>query len=249
MPERYHGWTCQLCGPDPVAPCTGNYCPRRQVTYRVYVATALGRLEYAHAMIAQLRALEFEITYDWTVHGSLQAWPERWSPAAEAEARGVASADALVVLLPGGLGTHTELGIALGTHRRIVMVGTDPGDTERTCIFHHHPAILRVPTAADAVGVLRAWRMEKGTAPRIPLIPESALTLILPERKELTDAMGLPAAAGLIEIITQARTQKHAAAQAGVENSHLYKAITAALGDGTRCNPGCCATAAARLRP
>ncbi len=57
-------------------------------------------------------------------------------------------------------------------------------------------------------------------------------------RKELTDALGLPADAQTLEIITQARTHRRAAARAGEENSHLYQVVSAALGQGWQKRPG-----------
>jgi hypothetical protein len=130
-------------------------------------------------LAAALTALGHEITYDWSVHGSVQKdGPERIREVAEAECNGVLQADLFVCLLPGGRGTHTELGIALGNKRhkhgvrmagqvggeiRIVLVGDDGGADERTCCFYHHPDVdCRFDTTKEFLAFVRGlgarWR-------------------------------------------------------------------------------------------
>lgn len=161
MSERLLGFSCRLCGPDPT-PCGANYCPASKVDYSVYVATGLQNIEDAKRTVGRLVELGFSISYDWTVHGSLHDKPESWSGSALAEQRGVSVCDALLVLLPGGRGTHVELGVALGGHRKILLVGTDEADRERACIFYHHPRVSRAAELSTAIHTLRAWREEKG---------------------------------------------------------------------------------------
>lgn len=69
---------------------------------KVYIATRLERAN-DHRMLAHaLRAGGAVITYDWTLHGSVQEeGAARITQVAVAEADGVADADAVVVLLPG----------------------------------------------------------------------------------------------------------------------------------------------------
>ena len=52
-------------------------------------------------------------------------------------------ADIVVVLLPGGKGTHIELGIALGQGKRIFLYSTDKAidNFETTSTFYHLPEI------------------------------------------------------------------------------------------------------------
>lgn len=121
-----------------------------------YIASGLDNFAQVRELKKILDDAGWEHTYDWTVHGAVD--PDRWPPTASAEAEGVWMADVVIVLLPGGRGTHTELGIALGTvdpvvwgpdevPTRIVIYSPDPKrDFEtkgQTCVFYHHPCVER----------------------------------------------------------------------------------------------------------
>lgn len=109
-------------------------------TMRVYVATSLDNKALARDVIALLRERDAEITYDWTEHGSVAGEPlERKQQVAKNEVNGVATAGLLVVLLPGGRGTHVEIGVALGNDIPIlVLTAEPPGRT----VFYQHPRVM-----------------------------------------------------------------------------------------------------------
>ena len=91
-----------------------------------------------------------EQTYDWTTHGDIRhEGAERMSEVAFNELRAVRDAELVVALLPGGQGTHTELGVALATrsNKRIILwseTGDEFAFDNRTCTFYFHPAAERV---------------------------------------------------------------------------------------------------------
>ncbi|HWR22961.1 MAG TPA: hypothetical protein VN366_05720, partial [Feifaniaceae bacterium] len=63
-------------------------------------------------------------TYDWTTHGDIRReGPERMQGVSAAELEAVVAAELALVLLPGGKGTHTELGAALaaGREKRVIL--------------------------------------------------------------------------------------------------------------------------------
>lgn len=116
---------------------------------RFYVATSLSRAAEQNRVRDALVAMGHTITYDWSAHGSVQAdGPERCGEVAAAEIGGVANADFVVVLLPGGRGTHAELGAALlGSCRRVFVHAANDElfmADERTCAFYHHPKARKV---------------------------------------------------------------------------------------------------------
>lgn len=120
---------------------------------KYYIASGLENFAKVKELKAVLDARGWEHTYDWTAHGAV--WPEggeRLSQVSEAEIEGVNEAEVVIVLLPGGRGTHTELGMAIGDARacdgdpRIVIYSEDPKDFEigpKTCAFYHHPTVER----------------------------------------------------------------------------------------------------------
>lgn len=105
---------------------------------------------YARKAAEVLRRNGHEQTYDWTTHGDIRhEGAERMSEVAFNELRAVRDAELVVALLPGGQGTHTELGVALATrsNKRIILwseTGDEFAFDNRTCTFYFHPAAERV---------------------------------------------------------------------------------------------------------
>ncbi len=129
-----------------------------------YVATRLEAADRAQRVMSLLRSLGDTPAYDWTEHGSVQDdGVERIAEVAAAEKDGVALADYIVVLLPGGRGTHVELGIALGSNKPIfVHAGREQahmGADGRTCAFYHHPSVIFVEgDDAELLAAVARWQ-------------------------------------------------------------------------------------------
>ncbi|MEA5059561.1 MAG: hypothetical protein VB049_05955 [Candidatus Pelethousia sp.] len=117
---------------------------------RFYVASGLENRELAKTMISFIQARGHLPVYDWTVHGDVRGQGEaRLMDVAAQEYGAVREAEFVFIMLPGGCGTHTELGIALGSHanKRIVLwsaTGREFQDGPNTCVFYHHRAVERI---------------------------------------------------------------------------------------------------------
>ena len=121
---------------------------------KAYIGTKLMHAERAVALAAALQKLRHEITYKWWVHGSVQASGEgapRMRAVAVMEAAAIAESEFVVIILSGGNGTHTELGLAAGTGKHVYivdMVGgsfdTSPDAPEHTCCFYFLPNVVRI---------------------------------------------------------------------------------------------------------
>lgn len=111
-----------------------------------YIATRLERADDHNRLRDALTAAGWQITYDWTAHGHVwRDGPERIREVSIAELEGVTTADAVIVLLPGGRGTHAELGAALAAGCPVVLHSlTDPLVGPETCAFYHHPLVTSV---------------------------------------------------------------------------------------------------------
>lgn len=115
---------------------------------KFYIASKLENAEEVKKLAAVLKAYNWEQTYDWTVHGSVQHEGEqRIAEVAENELRGIRDADIVIVLLPGGRGTHAELGAA-NVLMKPVFLWAETGDCfmqdERTCAFYWNYNVTRV---------------------------------------------------------------------------------------------------------
>lgn len=123
---------------------------------KFYIATSLSRAEAHHVVRDALKIWGHEISYDWTLHGSVRSVSrERLREVATLELEGVAEADFMVVLLPGGKGTHLELGFALARGKKIFLHSEDPSMFDlgpQTNAFYHHPDVTHLCCPLTDVG-------------------------------------------------------------------------------------------------
>jgi nucleoside 2-deoxyribosyltransferase len=121
---------------------------------RFYLATKKDRSQKAKPLLEALKARGWERTLAWTDqdHGG----PPAYANTAIVELDGVREADVLIVLLPGGFGTHVEIGAALALGKPVILHAPDRQtlETPYPCIFHYHPAVkilISEPLNLDAI--------------------------------------------------------------------------------------------------
>lgn len=111
---------------------------------KAYVASSLERADEVEELYAFLTNVGVEVTYRWTQHGSVQHdGVARISEVALAELEGIRKADVVVVLLPGGRGTHVELGIACALEKPVILHGDLEDQDGRPCAFYLLPNVAR----------------------------------------------------------------------------------------------------------
>lgn len=103
------------------------------MSVRYYLASGLDNTDAVLRLYERLKAEGHIASYKWWIHG---AQPHRLREIAELEAAGVASADVVIVLLPGGRGTHVEMGMALAIGKSVVLVGPTKTLTDRPVAFY-----------------------------------------------------------------------------------------------------------------
>jgi nucleoside 2-deoxyribosyltransferase len=108
---------------------------------RFYLSTRKDRSGQAAVLLEALKATGWERTLDWTDQND--SGPDGYADTALAEIAAVREADVLVVLLPGGFGTHVEIGAALALGKPVILHAPDRKtlDTPYPCIFHYHPGV------------------------------------------------------------------------------------------------------------
>lgn len=122
---------------------------------KFYIATRLENVA-AHTRVArQLIAAGHVLTYDWSTHGAVfREGLSRIKEVAHREMQGVVQADIIVMLWPGGRGTHVELGLALALGKPVIIVSNEDGHHEPspdTCAFYHADGVILVRTVEDAI--------------------------------------------------------------------------------------------------
>lgn len=127
---------------------------------KAYIATAIENHKQHNELAIMLNEIGFELTYDWTVHGSIvHQGLEVMTEYALLEKAGVCEADLVIVLLPGGRGTHVELGMALAMDIPVIIYSPEESAfsfTKATCLFYFDPRVLRISgTLQDIIDVLQ----------------------------------------------------------------------------------------------
>ncbi len=108
---------------------------------RFYLATRKDRAAQAASIEEALKARGWERTFVWT--GQDEKGAEGHAKTAMAELNGVRDADVLIALLPGGYGTHVEIGAALALGKPVILYAPDRKtlETPYPCVFHYHPGV------------------------------------------------------------------------------------------------------------
>lgn len=106
-----------------------------------YLSTRKDRISEANTVRDALKQLGWKQTFDWakeikdgkTEHGEM----------AHAEIEGVREADVLIALMPGGFGTHVEIGAALALGKPVILhaKSREVLDIPYPCVFHYHPGV------------------------------------------------------------------------------------------------------------
>jgi len=90
-----------------------------------YIASKLENVARVRELAQELENWGWKCTYKWFKHGSVFGEEQLQATAAE-ELAGAIRAQLVIVLLPGGRGTHTELGLALAHGKEIVLHSEEP---------------------------------------------------------------------------------------------------------------------------
>jgi nucleoside 2-deoxyribosyltransferase len=120
-----------------------------------YLSTRKDRNAEAGPLLAALKAIGWERTFDWAHRGASTA--SEYADLAVAEIAGIRDADVLIVLLPGGYGTHVEIGAALALEKPVILhaPSRETLETPYACAFHYHPAVkVLVSEQLDVAAVL-----------------------------------------------------------------------------------------------
>jgi len=121
---------------------------------RFYLATQKDSSARAAPLLDALKAQGWVRTFAWTGD---ELDPHRHADIAVAELTGVREADVLIVLLPGGRGTHVEIGAALALGKPVILHAPNYDTLKKPypCVFHYHPSVkLLVSEVLDVNAVL-----------------------------------------------------------------------------------------------
>src|SRR6266566_1292456 len=132
-----------------------------------YLSTRKDRLGQAASLLDALKNAGWKQTFAWTDQDAKN--PTEYAEVAKAELAGVQEADVLIVLLPGGYGTHVEIGAALALGKPVILHSPDRKtlETPYACVFHCHPGVkILVSEILDVDAILACLPPSAGDASR-----------------------------------------------------------------------------------
>ncbi|KYG26989.1 nucleoside 2-deoxyribosyltransferase [Alkalihalobacillus trypoxylicola] len=103
-----------------------------------YIASSFQNKDTVRYVSEKLKKEGHIHTYDWT-QNERALTIEKLKEIGQNEKDGVGQSDIVVVILPGGKGTHIELGIAIGQGKRVYLYSPtdDIYNFETTSTFYH----------------------------------------------------------------------------------------------------------------
>lgn len=126
---------------------------------RFFVSSRKDRSARADALSKELEKHGWQRTFAWKPEDG--EGPEGNAAIAKAELDGVLQADILIALLPGGNGTHVEIGAALALGKPVILHAPDRETLNQPypCVFHYHPGVkLIISQTIDSEAILESLR-------------------------------------------------------------------------------------------
>lgn len=118
---------------------------------KFYIASSFKNIEEVRNLSNELKLRGHIHSYDWTQNERANSI-EKLATIGELEKAAVIESDFVVILLPGGKGTHIELGIAIGLGKRVYLYSpTDEiYDYDKTSTFYHIQGVEKFIGTYDA---------------------------------------------------------------------------------------------------
>ena len=109
---------------------------------KFYIASSFSNKDQVRLVSEQLKLNGFIHTYDWTKNEKASKL-EDLQKIGQKEKDAIIDSDIVIVLLPGGKGSHVELGLALGLNKRLIIHSPkgEVHDFALTTTFYHLPEV------------------------------------------------------------------------------------------------------------
>jgi nucleoside 2-deoxyribosyltransferase len=107
-----------------------------------YVASSFQNKEVVKEVSQKLKLLGWHHTYDWT-RNERAISQEALQKIGMLEKQAITNSDVVVVILPGGKGSHIELGLAIAWQKRTILYSPnlEARDMQTTSTFYHLPEV------------------------------------------------------------------------------------------------------------
>ncbi|MEI2663068.1 nucleoside 2-deoxyribosyltransferase [Rossellomorea sp. LJF3] len=111
---------------------------------KFYIGSSFANKELVRHVSDRLEQKGYIHTYDWTRNDRASTVKDL-QYIGQNEKDAITESDVVVIILPGGKGSHVELGIALGLGKRIILYSPNDEvhDLANTTTFYHLPEVKK----------------------------------------------------------------------------------------------------------
>ena len=123
---------------------------------KFYIASSIKNYRQVRQLSDKLKEAGWMQTFDWTMHLSEELNSDFLRDLGQMEFDGVKEADVVILLTPGGKGTHTELGMAIALNKTVYLCHEDHTyfeDNNNTSTFYWLPQINRLNGIIDVIAM------------------------------------------------------------------------------------------------
>lgn len=131
---------------------------------KFYIASSFANKDKVRVAANSLIKSGFSQTFDWTANLRASTLDEL-QLYGELERKAVLEADFLVLILPGGKGSHIEMGIAISQRKNVYLVSEQAElfEFDVTSTFYHLPEVsIHIGSIGDSIaGIIEVERTQK----------------------------------------------------------------------------------------
>ncbi len=120
---------------------------------KFYVGTSFKNSEIVNYFSQELKKHGWKHTYNWAENISENETLEDLKEHSILEEKAINESDVVIIILPGGRGTHVELGIAVALNKKIYLCTENKDDfsIENTVPFYESPKIEKIFGTKDEI--------------------------------------------------------------------------------------------------
>ena len=109
---------------------------------KFYVASSFQNINQVRAITNELAQMGWQLAYDWTLNNRADSINDL-QRIGVLEKTAIEDSELVLIVLPGGKGTHVELGLAIAGKKKIILYSPDYKilDVECSTTFYHLPEI------------------------------------------------------------------------------------------------------------
>jgi len=117
---------------------------------KFYIGSKLSNKKNVTELANYLLAKGLQVTYDWTSIDIRNDNVDKIKPIVHLQIAGIGEADVVIIMLPGGRGTHVELGIAIGLKKPIILC-CDDANSYFDSAYYSYNHIIKSTCEFDSV--------------------------------------------------------------------------------------------------